>query len=94
MLWRKGSKPSFAHPNKKFWVPVNVLPNFAVSLSPPTLPVYEETGSPSDDAQPSHSGVPHLSPRRTFGYRDYKRRLVFLSSLMSQGKFSIVFLSK
>jgi hypothetical protein len=94
MLWRKGSKPSFACPNNKVWVPVNVLPNVAVSLPPPTLPVSEEIGSPSDDVQPNHSGVPHLSPHRIFGYRDYKRRLVFLSSLMSQGKFSIVFLSK
>ncbi len=58
------------------------------------MPVSEENGSPSDDVQPNHSGVPHLSPHRIFGYRDYKRRLVFLSSLMSQGKFSIVFLSK
>ncbi len=94
MLWKKGSKPSFARPNNKVWVPVNVLPNVAVSLPPPTLSVSEETGSPSDDVQPNHSGVPHLSPHRIFGYRDYKRRLVFLSSLMSQGKFSIVFLSK
>jgi hypothetical protein len=94
MLWRKGSKPSFAHPNNKVWVPVNVLPNVAVSLPPPTLPVSEDNGSLSDDVQPNHSGVPHLSPHRIFGYRDYKRRLVFLSSLMSQGKFSIVFLSK
>jgi hypothetical protein len=89
MLWRKGSKPSFAHPNIKVWVPVNILPNIAVSLPPPTLPVYEEIGSPSDDVQANHSGVPHLSPHRIFVYRDYKRRLVFLSSLMSQGKFSI-----
>ncbi len=44
--------------------------------------------------QPNHSGVPHLSPHRIFGYKDYKRRFVFPSSLMSQGKFSIVFLSK
>jgi hypothetical protein len=58
------------------------------------LPIYEEIGSPFDDVQPNHSGVPHLSPHRIFGYRDYKRRPVFLSSLMSQGKFSIVFLSK
>ncbi len=94
MLWRKGSKPSFARPNNNVWVPVNVLPNVAVSLPPPTLPVYEEIGSPSDDVQPNHSGVPHLSPHKFFGYRDYKRRLVFLSSLMSQGKFPIVFLSK
>ncbi len=56
--------------------------------------VSEETGSPSDDVQPNHSGVPHLSPHKIFGYIDYKRRLVFLSFLMSQGKFSIVFLSK
>jgi hypothetical protein len=89
MLWRKGSKPSFARPNNKVWVPVNVLPDVSLSL-PPTLPVSEENGSPSDDVQPNHSGVPHLSPHRIFGYRDYKRRLVFLSPLMSQGKFSIV----
>ncbi len=76
------------------WVPVNVLPIVAVSLPPPPLPVSEVTGSPSDDVQPNHRGVPHLSPHRIFGYRDYKRRLVFLFSLMSQGKFSIVFLSK
>jgi hypothetical protein len=94
MLWRKCSKPSFARPNNKVWVPVNVLPNVAVSLPPPSLPVSEETGSSSDDVQLNHSGVPHLSPHRIFGYRGYKRRLVFLSSLMSQGKFSIVFLSK
>ncbi len=78
----------FARPNNQVWVPVNVLPNVVVSL-PPTSPVSEETGSPSDDVQPNHSGIPHLSPHRMFGYRDYKRRLVFLSSLMSQGKFSI-----
>ncbi len=94
MLWRKGSKPSFARPNNKVWVPVNVFPNVAVSLPPPSVPIFEEIGSPSNDVQPNHSGVLHLSPHRIFGYRDYKRRLVFLSSLMSQGKFSIVFLSK
>jgi hypothetical protein len=94
MLWRKGSKPSLARPNNKVWVPINIFPNVAVSLPPPSLLVSEETGSPSDDVQPNHSGVPHLSPHIIFGYRDYKRRLVFLSSLMSQGKFSIVFLSK
>jgi hypothetical protein len=94
MLWRKGNKPSFAHPNNKVWVPINVFPNVAVSLPPPSLLVYEETSSPSDDVQPNHSGVPHLSPHKIFGYRDYKRRLVFLSSLMFQGKFSIFSLSK
>jgi hypothetical protein len=94
MLSRKGSKSSFARPNNKVWVPVNVFPNVAISLPPPSLPISEETGSPSDDVQPNHSGVPHLSPHNFFGYKDYKRRLVFLSSLMSQGKFSIVFLSK
>ncbi len=93
MLWRKGSKPSFARPNNNVWVPVNVLPNVVVSL-PPTLPVSKEIGSPYNDVQPNHSGVSHLSPHRIFGYRDYKRRLVFLSSLMSPGKFPIVFLSK
>jgi hypothetical protein len=94
MLWRKGSKPSFARPFNNVWVPLNVLPNVAVSLPPPSSPVSEETGSPSDDVKPNHSGIPHLSPHRFFGYRDYNRRLVFLSSLMSQGKFSIVFLFK
>jgi hypothetical protein len=84
MLWRKGSKPSFARPNNKVWVPVNVLPIVSVTLPPPTLPVSEENGSPSEDVQPNHSGVPHLSPQRIFGYRDYKRRLVFLSSLVSR----------
>ncbi len=33
MLWRKGSKPSLAHPNNKVWVPVNVLPNVSVISS-------------------------------------------------------------
>jgi len=94
MLWRKGSKLSFARPNNKVWVPINVFPNVVVSLPPPSLPISEEIGSPSNDVQPNQSGVPHLSPHKFFGYRDYKRRLVFLSSLMSQGKFSIVFLSK
>jgi hypothetical protein len=72
MLWRKGSKPSFARPKNKVWVPVNVLPIVFVSSPPPTLPVSEENGSPSDNVQPNHSGVPHLSPHRIFGYRDYK----------------------
>jgi hypothetical protein len=93
MLWRKGSKPSFARPFNNVWVPINVLPNVVVSLPLPS-PVSEETGSPSDDVKPNHSGIPHLSPHRFFSYRDYNRRLVFLSSLMSQGKFFIVFLSK
>jgi hypothetical protein len=53
MLWRKGSKPSFAHPNNKVGAPVKVLPNVAVSLPPPTLPVSEKNGSPSDDATKS-----------------------------------------
>jgi len=57
------------------------------------LSIFEENGSSSDDVQPNPSSIPHLS-HRIFAYRDYKRRLVFLSSLMSQGKFSIVFLSK
>jgi hypothetical protein len=30
ILWRKGSKPSFARPNNKVWVPVNVLHNVAL----------------------------------------------------------------
>jgi hypothetical protein len=94
MLWRKGSKPSFARPFNNVWVPVNVLLNVVVSLPPLSSPVSEETGSPFDDVKPNHSGIPHLSPHNFFGYRDYNRRLVFLSSLMSQGKFSIVFLSK
>jgi len=84
MLWRKGSKPSFAHPNIKVWVPVNILPNVAVSLPIPTLPVYEEIGSPSDDVQPNHSGVPHLSPHRIFGSRDYKRRASCVCCLLKK----------
>jgi hypothetical protein len=70
MLWRKGSKSSFAHPINKVWVPANVLRNVFVSLPPPTLLVSEEIGSPSDDVQPNHSGVSHLSPHKIFGYRD------------------------
>jgi len=94
MLWRKGSKLSFARPFNNIWVHVNVLPNVVVSLPPPSSLVSKETGSPSDDVKLNHNGIPHLSPHRFFGYRNYNRRLVFLSSLMSQGKFSIVFLSK
>ncbi len=60
MLWRKGNKPSFARPNNKVWVPVNVFLNVAVSLPPLSLLVYEEIGSLSDDVQPNHNGVPHL----------------------------------
>ncbi len=73
MLWRKGSKPSFARPFNNVWVPVNVLPNVAVNLPPPSSLVSEETGSPSDDVKPNHSGIPHLSPHKFFGYRDYNR---------------------
>ncbi len=36
-----------------------MLPNVVVSFPPPTLLVFEETGSPSNDVQPNHSGVPH-----------------------------------
>jgi len=46
MLWRKGSKPSVAHPSNKVCVPVNLLPDVVVSLPPPTLPVFEEIGAP------------------------------------------------
>jgi hypothetical protein len=69
MLWRKGSELSFAHPNNKVWVPVNVLPNVSVSFPPPTFPIFEENGSPSVVVQPNPGGVPHLSPHRIFGYR-------------------------
>jgi hypothetical protein len=90
MLWRKGSKPSFARLNNKVWVPFKVLPIVAISFPPP-LPVSEETGSPPNDVQLNHKGVPHLHPHKIFGYRNSKRRLVFLSFLMSLGKFSIFF---
>jgi len=92
MLWRKGSKPSFTRLNNKVWVPFKVLPVVAISFPPP-LPV-SETGSPPDDVQINHKGVPHLYPPKIFGYRNSKRRRVFLSFLMSLGKFSIIFLSK
>jgi hypothetical protein len=49
----KGQQTFIAHPNNKVWVPVKVLPNVAVSLPPPTLPVSEKNGSPSDDATKS-----------------------------------------
>ncbi len=68
MLWRKGSKPSFARLNNKVWVPFKVLPVVAVSFPPP-LPVSEETGSPPDDVQQNHRGVLHLYPHKIFGYR-------------------------
>ncbi len=93
MLWRKGSRPSFARLNNKVWVLFKVLLVVAISFPPP-LPVSEETGSPPDDVQLNHKGVPHLYPHKIFGYRNSKRSLVFLSFLMSLGKFSIIFLSK
>jgi hypothetical protein len=43
------------------------------------LPVSEETGSPPNDVQQNHKGVPHLYPHKIFGYRNSKRRMVFLS---------------
>jgi hypothetical protein len=93
MLWRKGSKPSSARLNNKVCrVPFKVLPVVAGSFPPPLL-VSEETGSPPDDVQLNHRGVPHLYPPKIFGCRISKWRLVFLSFLMSQGKFSIIFLS-
>ncbi len=58
------------------------------------MPDSQEIVSPFDGAQPNHSGVLRLSPHIFFGYRDYKGGLVFLSSFMSQAKFSIVFLPK
>jgi hypothetical protein len=87
MLWRKGSKPSFARPNNEVGFPVNVLPNVSASF-PPTFPIFEENGSPSVVVQPNPTGVPHLSPHRISGYRDYKRTPVFLFSLMSLSFFS------
>ncbi len=93
MLWRKGSKPSFARLNNKVWVPFKVFPVVAISFPPP-LPVSKETNSPPDDVQLNHKAVPHLYPHKIFGYRNSKRRLVFLSFLMSISKFSIIFLSK
>jgi hypothetical protein len=86
MLWRKGSKPSFARLNNKVWVPFKVLPVVAISFPPP-LPVFEETGSPPDDVQLNHKGVPHLYPHKIFGYKNSERRPVFLSFLMSLGLF-------
>ncbi len=86
MLWRKGSKPSFARLNNKVWVPFKVLPVVAISFPPP-LPVSEETSSLPDDVQLNHKGVPHLYPHKIFGYRNSQRRLVFLSFLMSLGLF-------
>ncbi len=68
MLWRKGSKPSFARLNNKVWVPFKVLHVVAVSFPPP-LPISEETGSPPDDVQQNHGGVFHLYPHKSFGYR-------------------------
>ncbi len=50
MLWRKGSKPSFARLNNKVWVPFKVLLVVAVSFPPP-WPISEETGSLPDDVQ-------------------------------------------
>ncbi len=68
MLWRKGSKPSFARLTNKVWVPFKVIPVVAVSFPPP-LPIFEEIGSPLDDVQLNHKGVPHLCPHKIFGYR-------------------------
>jgi hypothetical protein len=68
MLWRKGSKSSFARLNNKVWVPFKALPVVVVSFLPP-LPISEETGSPPDDVQQNHRGVLHLYPHKFFGYR-------------------------
>jgi hypothetical protein len=73
MLWRKGSKPSFAHLNNKVWVPFKVLPVVTISFPPP-LPVSDEIDSPPDDVQLNHKGVPHLYPRKILGYRNSERR--------------------
>ncbi len=86
MLWRKGSKPSFARLNNKVWVPFKVLPVVAISFPPPLL-VSEEIDSPPDDVQLNHKGVPHLYPRKIFGYRNSERTPIFLSFLMSLGLF-------
>ncbi len=86
MLWRKGSKPSFAHLNNKVWVPFKVIPVVAISFPPP-LPVSEETDSPPDDVQLNHKGVPHLYPHKIFGYKNSERTPIFLSFLMSLGLF-------
>jgi len=86
MLWRRGSKPSFARLNNKVSVPFKVFPVVAISFPPP-LPVSEETGSPPDDVQLNHEGVPHLYPHKIFGYINSERRLIFLSFLMSLGLF-------
>jgi hypothetical protein len=91
-VWRLGSKPSLARVNNKVWVPFKVLPVVAISFPPPLL-VSEETGSPPNDVQLNHEGVPHLYPhnipRATEIPKDTRR--VFLMSL---GKFFIIFLSK
>jgi hypothetical protein len=97
MLWRKDpKKPSSARLNNKVcMVPFKVLPFVAISFPLPLL-VSEETSSPPDDVQLNHKGVPHLYPRNkpwaTEIPKDTGR--VFLSFLMSLGKFSIIFLSK
>ncbi len=91
MLWRKGHNPSFVCPNNKVWVPVNVHPCISGSLPPPILPISEENGSSSNDVQPNSSCNPHLCHHRIFCYRDDKIKLVFLASLMFQGKCSIAF---
>jgi hypothetical protein len=92
MLWRKGSKPSFAHPNNKVWVPVNVLPNVSVSF-PPMFQFLK--------------GMVHLQllcnqilvESHTFLLTEFlatetKKEDWSSFLFMSQGKFSIVFLSK
>jgi len=96
MLWRKGSKPSFAHLNNKVCrVPFKVLLVVVISFPPP-LPVSEETSSPPDDVQLNHKGVPHLYPHNKPWATEIPKdtRQVFLSFLMSLGKFSIIFFSK
>jgi hypothetical protein len=92
MLWRKGSKPYFAHPNNKVWVPVNVLPNVSVSF-PPMFQFL--------------TGMVHLQllcnqilvGSHTFLLTEFlatetKKEDWSSFLLMSQGKFSFVFLSK
>jgi hypothetical protein len=79
MLWRKGNKPSFARLHNKVWVLFKVLPVVAISFPLP-LPVSKETGSPPDDVQLNHKGVPHLSSQNIWQQKFQKKAgIPFLS---------------
>lgn len=49
--WSNGHKPNFVGPNNKVWVAVCLRPCLSVSLPPPHLPIWRESGSSCNDVQ-------------------------------------------